>query len=105
MTIHLDWCGCEPHAVREHKIHQMLENLRHYRPLSRASLRIEKGDGGTPFHLALMISMAGPDILVHGRGRNFDEALMKLETAACRAFEARASGQRAPRRPVAARQA
>ncbi|MCA1962542.1 MAG: hypothetical protein LDL31_01195 [Prosthecobacter sp.] len=95
MNVHLDWFGCEPHPAREHKIHQMLENLRHYKHLTRASLRIEETkNSGTPFHLTLMLSMAGPDILVHGRGQTFDEALMKTANAATKVFETRAQKQK-----------
>jgi hypothetical protein len=91
MIVHLDWFGCDPRHSHETKIHQMLEKLGGIRPITRASLRIEEGlEGAPPFHLILMLSMPGPDVLVHSNGQTFEEALLKLEALARKNFEARA---------------
>ncbi len=91
MIVHLDWFGCDPRHSHETKIHQMLEKLGSVRPITRASLRIEEGlEAAPPFHLILMLSMPGPDILVHSTGQTFEEALLKLETSAHKKFEVRA---------------
>lgn len=87
MIIRLDWFGTEPTSTRELRIHKTLENLQDIKPISRASMRVEEQTKESPaFHLTLMLTMPGPDVLAHGSGHTFDEALMKLETAALKSL-------------------
>ena len=95
MIIRLDWFGCEPTALREQLIHNTLETLQGIKPISRASLRVEEQPKESPsFHLTLMLTMPGPDVLAHGAGHTFDEALRKLEAAASKTLEGRAQKAR-----------
>lgn len=101
MIVHLDWFGCDPRHSHETKIHQMLEKLRSIRPITRASLRVEEGlQSAAPFHLILMLSMPGPDVLVHSNGQTFEEALFKLEASTRKNFEARIHKSRQANRAV-----
>lgn len=91
MIIQLDWFGCEPNSNRELHIHKTLETLNSIKPISRASLRVEEQAKSSPaFHLVLILSMPGPDVLAHGIGHTFDEALRRLEEAAHKTLESRA---------------
>jgi len=91
MIIRLDWFGCEPTAAKEQRIHQALETLQSIKPISRASVRVEQQAKESPaYHLTLMLTMPGPDVLAHGAGHTFDEALRKLETSAFKTLENRA---------------
>lgn len=95
MTIQLDWFGCEPHAQKEKKIHHTLEVLHSMKSVTRASVRVEEHpESSPPFHLSIMLSMPGPDVVAHGTGQTFDEALLKLEAAAKKALDTRASKAR-----------
>lgn len=107
MIIKLDWFGCSPRYKWENKIHQTLELLSSIKPVSRASVRVEKiADGGPRYHLTMMLSMPGPDVLSHGIGQTFDEALLKLagearKTLSKRALKARqANGASTGVKPV-----
>jgi hypothetical protein len=83
MIIKIEWFGCSPSAAWEIQIHQTLQMFAEIKPISRVSLRIEKEDtSAEPFHLTLMLSMPGPDVLVHGRGHSFQNALQQLTSAA-----------------------
>ena len=76
MIIQLDWVGCSPNASWETQIHQTLQMLAEIKPIFRASLRIEEDAAHEePFHLTLILSMPGPDVLVNGRGHSFQTAL------------------------------
>jgi hypothetical protein len=91
MIIRLDWFGCEPTFIKEQCIHRTLETLQAIKPISRASVRVEEQVQASPsFHLTLMLTMPGPDVLTHGTGFTFDEALRKLEAAAVKVLEGRA---------------
>jgi hypothetical protein len=75
----LDWFGCSPNAAWETQIHQTLQMLAEIKLISRASLRVEEEEtSAEPFHLTLMLSMPGPDVLAHGRGHSFQNALQQL---------------------------
>jgi hypothetical protein len=90
MIIQIDWFGCEPNSNRELHIHKTLESLNSIKPISRASLRIEETPKSSPaFHLVLILSMPGPDVLAHGIGHTFDEALRKLEESAHKTLDSR----------------
>lgn len=90
MIIRLDWFGCEPTAAREQSIHKTLETLQSIKPISRASVRVEEQAKDSPsYHLTLMLTMPGPDVLAHGAGHTFDEALRKLEAATVKTLETR----------------
>jgi hypothetical protein len=79
MIIHLDWFGCNPRSKWETEIHQTLENLATIKRVSRASVRVEEiTEGGPRSHLTMMLTMPGPDVISHGIGHTFDEALLKL---------------------------
>ncbi len=91
MIIRLDWFGCEPTSAKEQRIHKALETLQSIKPISRASVRVEEQTKESPsYHLTLMLTMPGPDVLAHGAGHTFEEALLKLEAAALRTLENRA---------------
>jgi hypothetical protein len=95
MIIRLDWFGCEPTAAKEQHIHQTLETLQGIKPISRASVRVEEQANDSPaYHLTLMLAVPGPDVLAHGVGHTFDEALKKLKAAALKALENRARKSR-----------
>jgi hypothetical protein len=97
MIIKLDWFGCQPRAPWETQIHQTLHALSLIKPISRASVRIEEHDeGGMPFHLTLMLTMPGPDVLSHGTGHTFEEALLKLSRAAKKTLTERVLKSRQP---------
>ncbi|MFM2177202.1 MAG: hypothetical protein RL015_1300 [Verrucomicrobiota bacterium] len=90
MIIQIDWFGCEPNSNRELYIHKTLENLNSLKSISRASLRIEEDtQSSPPFRLVLILSMPGPDVLAHGIGHTFDEALHRLEESAHKTLERR----------------
>jgi hypothetical protein len=90
MIIKLDWFGCEPKNLWENRIHQVLEKLTALKPITRASVRVEElRTSSPPFHLTLMLSMPGPDVLASGVGHTFDEALRKLEESATKSFARR----------------
>jgi hypothetical protein len=91
MIIRLDWFGCEPTAAREQRIHKALETLQSVKHISRASVRVEQQTSHSPAYiLTLMLTMPGPDVLAHGTGHTFEEALIKLEAAALKSLENRA---------------
>ncbi len=90
MIIRLDWFGCEPTSAKEQRIHKALETLQSIKPISRASVRVEELAKQSPaYHLTLMLTMPGPDVLAHGVGHTFDEALSKLENSAIKTLESR----------------
>ncbi|MDI1311823.1 hypothetical protein [Prosthecobacter sp.] len=83
MITKLEWFGCTPDAAREIQIHQTLHMLSEIKPIARASLRVEEEEASAePFHLTLMLSMPGPDVLAHGRGHSFQHALHQLTSVA-----------------------
>jgi hypothetical protein len=83
MIIKIDWFGYSPNASWENQIHQILQALSEIKPISRARLRVEEEDESTdPFHLTLMLSMPGPDVLVHSRGHSFQSALEQINSKA-----------------------
>ena len=95
MIIRLDWFGCEPTGAKEQRIHQALETLQSVKPISRASVRVEEqASQSPPYHLTLMLTMPGPDVLAHGTGHTFEEALIKLEATALKTLEDRANKAR-----------
>lgn len=79
MIVNLDWFGCSPSASWETQIHQTLRSLSEFKPISRASLRVEEDVSfEEPFHLTLMLSMPGPDVLLDGRGHSFQTVLYQI---------------------------
>jgi|GEM_PF-695022 len=83
MIIKLDWFGCRPNASWETQIHQILQILTETKPISRASLRVEQDlTSPDPFHMTLMLSMPGPDVIAHGRGHSFQNALQQVTLGA-----------------------
>jgi len=79
MIIQLDWFGCEPRTKWESLIHQTLEQFATLKPISRALVRIEQLTQHTPpYHVSVMLSIPGPDVLARAAGHTFDEALLKL---------------------------
>lgn len=79
MIIQLDWFGCEPRTKWESLIHQTLEQFATLKPISRAQVRVEQLSQQTPpYHLSVMLSIPGPDVLARAAGHTFDEALLKL---------------------------
>lgn len=82
MIIQLDWFGCKPRGKWESQIHQTLEHLATLKPISRAVVRVQQqAEKATRYHLSLMLSMPGPDVLAHSNGHTFDEALLKLKAS------------------------
>jgi len=80
MIIHLDWFGCDPRAQWESQIHQTLEQFATLKQISRAVVRVEQQREKTPrYHLSMMLSIPGPDVLARSAGHTFDEALLKLQ--------------------------
>jgi len=95
MIIKLDWFSCSPTKKWEAQIHQTLEELGTLKQISQASVRVEETtESAHQFHLTLMLRMPGPDVLSHGTGSTFEEALLKLGTAARKTLMARASKAR-----------
>ncbi len=79
MIIKLDWYNCTAHPTWETQIHQLLEEAAHLQPVSHATVRVEEMTGGDMrFHLVTALRMSGPDILAHGDGSTFDEALLEM---------------------------
>jgi hypothetical protein len=79
MIIQLDWFGCNPRIKWETQIHQTLEQFATLKPISRALVRVEQQSEQTPpYHLSMMLSIPGPDVLARSSGHTFDEALLKL---------------------------
>jgi hypothetical protein len=79
MIIQLDWFGCEPRSKWESLIHQALEQFATLKTISRAHVRVEQLTEHTPpYHLSVMLSIPGPDVLARSAGHTFDEALLKL---------------------------
>ena len=95
MIIQLDWFGCEPRAKWESLIHDTLEQFATLKTISRAHVRVEQLTEHTPpYHLSVMLSIPGPDVLARSAGHTFDEALLKLtasvrKTLCMRAMNAR----------------
>lgn len=90
MIIHLDWFGCEPRTQWETKIHQTLEYFATLKPISRALVRVEQQREKTPrYHLSMMLSIPGPDVLARSAGHTFDEALLKLRASVCKTLATR----------------
>ncbi|MCX6851562.1 MAG: hypothetical protein NTY98_21890 [Verrucomicrobia bacterium] len=83
MIIKIDWFGCSPNASWEKQIHQVLQALSEIKAIARARLRVEEeADSTDSFHLTLMLSMPGPDVLAHGRGNSFQSALDQINSQA-----------------------
>ena len=79
MIIQLDWFGCDPRSKWESQIHQTLEQFATLKTISRAQVRIEQLPQQTPaYHLSVMLSIPGPDVLARSAGHTFVEALLKL---------------------------
>jgi hypothetical protein len=90
MIIQLDWFGCHPRIKWETQIHQTLEQLATLKPISRAVVRVEQQSEKKPrYHLSMMLSIPGPDVLVLSSGHTFDEALLKLRTNVSRTLTTR----------------
>lgn len=91
MIIQLDWFGCEPRTKWESLIHQTLEQFASLKPISRAQVRIEQLSQQTPpYHLSVMLSIPGPDVLARAAGHTFDEALLKLTASVRKTLTMRA---------------
>jgi hypothetical protein len=83
MIIKIECVGFSPNPSLEDQVHQSLRVLSDIKPISRASLRVEdEGAGAEPFHLTLMLSMPGPDVLLHSRSHSFQDALQQLSLRA-----------------------
>lgn len=83
MITNIDWFGCAPNASWEKQIQQVLQALSEIKTISRARLRVEEAAESTDsFHLTLMLSMPGPDVLAHGRGNSFQSALDQINSQA-----------------------
>jgi len=95
MIIHLDWFGCNPRTQWESQIHQSLEQFATLKTIYRAVVCLEQQPEKTPrYHLSMMLSVPGPDVLARSAGHSFDEALLKLhasvhKTLATRLLKAR----------------
>ncbi|MCX6851103.1 MAG: hypothetical protein NTY98_19510 [Verrucomicrobia bacterium] len=90
MIIQLDWFGCEPRKQWETQIHQTLEQFATLKTISRAVVRVEQPPEKTPrYHLSMMLSIPGPDVLVRTAGHTFVEALLKLQASVRKTLAAR----------------
>ena len=91
MIIQLDWFGCEPRTRWESLIHQTLEQFTSLKAISRAQVRIEQlSQHAQPYHLSVMLSIPGPDMLARAAGHTFDEALLKLTASVRKTLTMRA---------------
>ena len=91
MIIILNWFGCSSNAAWETQIRHSLQSLSDIKPIPRARLRVEEDvSSNVPFHLTLMLSMPGPDVLVHARGHSFENALEQLISGASAKLSAQA---------------
>jgi hypothetical protein len=91
MIIQLDWFGCEPRTKWESLIHHTLEQFATLKTISRAQVRIEQLSQQTPpYHLSVMLSIPGPNVLARSAGHTFDEALLKLTASVRKTLTMRA---------------
>lgn len=97
MTIHLDWFGCTPRPQWESSIHETVEVLSLIKPLDRVSVRIEQLKDSPAFHFTLMLSMPGPDVLVHSSAPTFDQGLQQIFSKARTSLMAQVKKVRAPK--------
>lgn len=98
MTIHLDWFGCTPRPQWESSIHETVEVLSLIKPLDRVSVRVEQlKDDSSTFHFTLMLSMPGPDVLVHASSPTFDQGLQQIFSKARTSLMAQVKKVRAPK--------
>ena len=93
MIIRIDWFNCNALPKWDAKIHKMLEEIVELKPqISHASVRTEEiPDAGQRFHLVTMLRMPGPDIIAHGKGQTFEEAMLKMATKIRRTLTTRTS--------------
>lgn len=90
MIIQLDWFGCDPRSKWESQIRQTLEQFAALKTISRAVVRVEQQRDKTPrYHLSMMLSIPGPDVLAKSAGHTFDEALLKLQSSVRKTLAAR----------------
>jgi hypothetical protein len=100
MLISLDWFGCTPNSTIEIQIHQILQGLSEVKAINRASLRIEQNaTSPEPFHLTLMLSMPGPDVLASAQGTGLQETLFQLTASTRKKLAAQLAGNLQPVRP------
>jgi hypothetical protein len=79
MIIKLEWFSCNPTQKWEAEIHQMLEEMATLKQISLASVRVEElTQSSQKYHLTTILRMPGPDVLAHGDGFTFEEALKKM---------------------------
>jgi len=79
MIIKLDWFNCKAVPEWEAQIHYMLEKASAAKQISVASVRVEEVSGSEQqYHLTTMLRMPGPDVIAHGDGPTFDEAMQKM---------------------------
>jgi hypothetical protein len=97
MIIQLDWYGCDPRTQWETQIHQTLEQLASLKTISRAVVRVERQPEKTPrYHLSMLLSIPGPDVLARSAGHTFDEALLKLRVSVHKTLATRLLNARRP---------
>jgi hypothetical protein len=97
MIIQLDWYGCDPRTQWETQIHQTLEQLASLKTISRAVVRVEQQREKTPrYHLSMLLSIPGPDVLARSAGHTFDEALLKLRVSVHKTLATRLLNARRP---------
>ena len=95
MIIQLDWFGCDPRAKWESQIHHTLEQFATLKPISRAVMRVEQiAEKSSHYHLTLILSIPGPDVLARSTGYTFDEALLKIHSSVIQTLAKRSSKAR-----------
>ncbi len=95
MIIKLDWFSCNSSPKWDAQIHKMLEEMGALKAISHASVRVEEISEGSPrFHLTTMLRMPGPDVLAHGDGQTFEEAILKMSGKIRHTLQTRVSNAR-----------
>ena len=97
MIIKLDWYNCTALPQWEAQIHQMLEEATQHQSISHASIRVEDTPSSEMrFHLVTLLRMPGPDVIAHGDGHTFEEAMMNMGAKLRRTLRSRALNARRP---------
>jgi hypothetical protein len=97
MIIKLDWYNCTALPQWEAQIHHMLEEAAHYKTISHASIRVEDTPGTElRFHLVTLLRMPGPDVIAHGDGHTFEEAMLNMGARLRRTLRSRALNEQRP---------
>lgn len=95
MIIKLEWFNCTALPQWEAQIHHMLEEAAQQKSISHASIRVEDTPGTEPrYHLVTLLRMPGPDVIVHGDGHTFEDAMLNMGARLRRTLRSRALNAR-----------